>query len=234
MVAAAQNHPQAGRIVCDIERTSPLAVSALAQCYTGFVLDKLGKYGAMSPRISALLPGMKVCGTAVTVLGADVSVRRMAIDLAKPGDVLVVAAGGVEDRACFGEYTARQMAARGLAGIIIDGATRDAADIRRVGFPTFVRAVTPRNFSYPLAEMGAVNVQVVCGGATVAPGDVILGDDDGVVAVPRMLAEAMAATIVSEMNADTEKRRGNLEKPFDLADTLVERGYVFERSGSRA
>jgi 4-hydroxy-4-methyl-2-oxoglutarate aldolase len=100
----------------------------------------------------------------------------MAIDLALPGDVLVVAAGGVTDYACFGDGTAQRMMLKGMAGAVVDGSTRDARFLRQLAFPTFVRGVTPRNYHYPVsAEYGAVNVSVVCGGVLVEPGDVILG-----------------------------------------------------------
>lgn len=120
------------------------------------------------------------------------------------------------------------MDARGIAGIVIDGATRDAADIRRLMFPTFARAVTPRNFAYPLREKGSVNVQISCGGTIVNPGDLVIGDDDGVVVVPREAAEQMAIFIGQAYTADVEKRRGDLKRPFGLEEELVRNGYRIE------
>src|SRR5437773_1331354 len=107
------------------QRPSKDVVDALAQCYTGFVLDRLGKVGAMR-HISPLSPGMRVCGPATTCQGPDLTLRRMAIDLAMAGDVLVVAAGGNQAIACFGDGTARRMLLKGLQSAVIDGATRDA------------------------------------------------------------------------------------------------------------
>jgi 4-hydroxy-4-methyl-2-oxoglutarate aldolase len=115
------------------------------------------------------------------------------------------------------------------AGVVIDGATRDAVQLRRLSFPTFVRRVTPRNFDYPFTpEYGAVNVEVSCGGVIVHPGDVIIGDDDGVVAVPKTQAEQMAETIVSEMLAQEREREIKAYKPYDVRDELRARGYTFE------
>ena len=87
--------PQQGVIKRSFDRSAFGAVRALSGCYTGFVLDRLGKLGFMSPAMKPLSPGITICGLATTVLGAELEVRRMAINLAQPGDVLMVAAGGV-------------------------------------------------------------------------------------------------------------------------------------------
>ncbi|HYN08696.1 MAG TPA: RraA family protein [Vicinamibacterales bacterium] len=212
-----------------IQRPGVDGVRALAGCYTAFILDHLGKYGAMT-RIAPLSPGMQVCGPAVTSLGPDLTVRRMAIDLAQPGDVLVVAAGGVEDYACFGDGTARRMILKSMAGAVIDGATRDARFLRELAFPTFVRAVTPRNYHYPVsAEFGAVNVPIVCGGVTVHPGDLIVGDDDGVIVIPRESADSLAAILPQALEAERVKRQAATRyEPFAVDTELLERGYQFE------
>lgn len=223
-------HPDQGRIVRSITRPKPETIQALAECYTAFVLDHVGKYGAMEPSIQPLSPGSRMCGPAVTCLGPDLTVRRMAIDLAEPGDVVVVAANGSTDYACFGDGTARRMQLKQIAGIVIDGATRDAAGIRRLQFPTFVKGVTPRNYYYPTAPTyGAINVPVTCGGARVNPGDVIIGDDDGVIVVSREAADHIASTVLSNLRREQEARLLMTEfQPFNLEDELLERGYHFE------
>ena len=199
-VPGIHRHPSQGRIVREIQRPGSDILATLSESYTGFVLDLLGKRGAMSTELLPLDRGMKVCGPAVTSLGPDLSVRRMAIDLARPGDVLVVAAGGATDYSCFGDGTARRMLLKGIAGVVVDGSTRDAAGIRRLGFPTFVKGVTPSNYDYPVsAEFGSVNVPVVCAGVHVHPGDVILGDDDGVVVIPRQAAKGLTEKILEEL-----------------------------------
>jgi 4-hydroxy-4-methyl-2-oxoglutarate aldolase len=129
--------------------------------YTGLVLDHLGKHGCMTPEVKPVWSGASLCGPAITCLGTDWRIRSMAADLAEPGDVIVVAAGGVTEVACFGDMTATGWKSKGIEGVVIDGACRDVAGLRALGFPAFARAVTPRNFHYPAGlEHGAVNVPV--------------------------------------------------------------------------
>lgn len=183
----------------------------------------------MACAIQPLSPGMRLCGPAVTCLSPDLAIRKMAVDLAQPGDVLVIAAEGITERACFGEYTAHKMQLKGIAGVVIDGATRDAAQIRELGFPTFVRGVTPRNYSYPIDPLsGAVNVEVSCGGIIVRPGDLVFGDDDGVVVVPLEIAGQLAGTITAALQAEESKRSQQLHAPYNIEAELLARGYRFE------
>jgi 4-hydroxy-4-methyl-2-oxoglutarate aldolase len=162
----------------------------------------------------------------VTCRGPDVLVRRAAIDLARPGDVLVVAAAGCTDRACFGAATAEHMRAHGIAGIIVDGAVRDVAELRRLGFPTYAKAVTARNHTYPvnLAE-GAVNLPVDLDGRRVAPGDVIAADDDGVLIIPRGQVPGLAARVARAALAEDTKWVGRLGTEFGAVELLRAEGY---------
>ncbi len=127
--------------------------------------------------------GYKMAGRAVTVrtYPGDWAKSVEAIDVAEPGDVLVVEAGGVPP-AVWGELATHSALKRGLAGVVVDGAVRDTADIRKLGLPVFARHQTP-NCGEPKG-FGEINVAVKVGGRRVAPGDWVLGDDDGVVSVP--------------------------------------------------
>jgi 4-hydroxy-4-methyl-2-oxoglutarate aldolase len=222
--------PQQGVIYRTFDRSASAAVRALSACYTGFVLDRLGKLGFMSPAMKPLGLGTRICGLATTVLGAELEVRRMAINMAQPGDVLVIAAGGVTDYACFGDATALRMQLKGMAGCVIDGSTRDAASLRAMKFPIFVKGITARNYHYPYGgEHGAVNVPIVCDGVLVHPGDVVLGDDDGIVVVPAAVALMLSQTIERELAAEEATRKAMTAfKPYDVQGILVERGYRFE------
>jgi len=222
--------PQQGVIKRSFDRSAFGAVRALSGCYTGFVLDRLGKLGFMSPAMKPLSPGTRICGLATTVLGAELEVRRMAINLAQPGDVLMIAAGGVTDYACFGDATALRMQLKGMAGCVIDGSTRDAASLRETKFPIFVKGVTARNYHYPYGgDHGAVNVPIVCDGVLVHPGDVVLGDDDGIVVVPAAVAVTLAQTIERELAAEEATRKAMTSfKPYDVQGVLAKRGYRFE------
>lgn len=220
-------HPYHGKIIRQIRRPAPGEIEAIASTYTAFVLDRLGKQGSMARELKPLMQGMRCCGPAITALGPDLSVRRMAINLAEPGDVLVVAAGGGTDYACFGDGTANRMRLKPLAGAVIDGATRDAVGLRKLGFPTFVRDVTPKNYHYPVsAAYGAVNVPVNCGGQTVYPGDLIFADDDGVIVIPFDEVSRLAATIRDECEEEGADRAAMTTfEPFDVDAELRARGY---------
>lgn len=223
-------HPDQGKIFAKIDRPPAAVVEAFRGFYTGIVSDTLGKLGPMHHEIKPVAPGMKLCGPAVTCLGTDQTVRKLAMGIAEPGDVVVVAAGGVKEYACFGDMSATFLHARGVAGIVIDGATRDVAGIKQLGFPTFARAVTPRNYHYPAGgDHGAINVSVVCGGMLVNPGDIILGDDDGVIVVSKDVAEELARAVRSRLDVENHGRQVLLSGRggFDVTEELKGRGYEF-------
>lgn len=213
-------------VVTTVDRPDEDLTARFARLYTGLVLDQMGKQGAMQG-IDVLSPGMRVCGPAVTCLGVDLTVRRAAIDLARPGDVLVVAAGGLDEIACFGDGTARRMRTKGMAGAVLDACTRDSAGIRRLGFPTFSRGATARNLDYPaMGEVGAVNVPVVCAGVRVEPGDLVLGDDDGVVITPRAQIERVLAAAERKLREEVAERASWTHyPPFGAVEMLRQRGY---------
>ena len=144
--------------------------------------------------------------------------------------MLVIAAGGVTEFACFGDATALRMQLKGMAGCIIDGSTRDAASLRAMKFPMFVKGITARNYHYPYSgQHGAVNVPVVCDGVLVNAGDIVLGDDDGIVVIPAAEGLALAATIGKELEEEKAARAAMTEfKPYDIQDELRARGYRFE------
>ena len=224
-------HTRQGVINCNIVRPNPDSVAKIAETYSAFVLDRMGKHGVCLPNLKPLSQGMRVCGPAVTQLGADLSVRRMAIDLAEAGDVLVIGAGGIEDYSCFGDGTATRMALKNMAGTVIDGATRDAGFLREMQWPTFSRSVTSRNYHYPVAaEYGGVNVDIGFAGTIVRPGDVIFGDDDGVVVIPLEMVDDLAELVTKDIESERAFRRNMTEfVPFDVEDELIDRGYRFVR-----
>ncbi len=228
-VPGLHRHPNQGIVHTVIERVDSLTVKKYSDVYSAFVVDHFGKHPAMEVGIKPVAPGMKICGPAVTALGADLSVRRMAIDLMEPGDVLIVAAGNPSNRSCFGDGTALRMSTKSLGGAVIDGLTRDVDGIAELGFPTFCRGATQRNYHYPSdGEHGAVNVPVVCGGVLVNPGDLVIGDGDGVVAIERHLAEEAVDTIVANLDAEREMRAQMTSyEPFGVEQELRSRGYRF-------
>jgi 4-hydroxy-4-methyl-2-oxoglutarate aldolase len=226
----ATRHDHQGVIVTSIERPAPELVASCRGLYPALVLDHLGKHGCMTPDMKPVWSGASLCGPAITCLGADWRIRSMAADLAEPGDVIVVAAGGVTERACFGDMTATGWQTKGIEGAVIDGASRDVARLRALGFPVFAREVTARNYHYPAGvEHGAVNVPVVCAGALVEPGDIVVGDDDGVVVVPRRIAAEIVTAANAFLDAENGARAMLREQyvSFGVADQLKEHGYRF-------
>jgi len=224
-------HPKLGHIVTEIERPPADAVLKLSRCYTGLISDSLGKLGPMQEEIRPLGPGMRMCGPAVTYHGDDWTARKMAMELLRPGDVLVIDAGGSRDYASFGDFSATVVKGRGAAGVVIDGASRDLEGILQLGLPVFARAVTPRNRHYPAGpENCYVNLPVACGGVIVHPGDVIVGDADGVVVVPREIAADLGDQLERELESEPDKRQ-RLSGPgfsFGVRGELEALGYRFD------
>lgn len=220
-------HPFQGKVYRRIERPAIEHIETIAGTYTGFIIDRVGKHGALNHRIKPLHPEMRVCGPAVTVLGPELSLRLMAADIAQPGDVLMIAAGGVEDYACFGDGTARNMALQGIQGVVIDGSARDGRRIVTLGFPCFCSGITMRNYDYPVfAKLGAVNVPVSCGGAIINPGDLLFGDADGVICIPRMFVPELCENLREALLIETEERLAlGRDFRFNVEEELLNRGY---------
>ena len=164
------------------------------QVATSVAADAMNRSQAMVGAIKPLKPGLMLCGQARTVqaMVGDNGPLHAAVSLARKGEVLVVDACGCEDTAVWGEILTTPAIARGIAGVVLDGASRDAARIRELGFPVFCRAVVPRGPHKGFG--GVIDGPISAGGVPVSPGDLVLGDDDGVVVVPRSrIAEAAAA-----------------------------------------
>lgn len=174
-------------------------------CSVGDVLDSLGLVGVISASVlKPISDGQRIAGPALTVRyvpdrvapgygqlagkKAQLAGHFEAYSVAEPGDVLVVAAGGDPTISCLGGLSTRLAVRAGLAGTVVDGAVRDVASIRSTGYPIWACGVTPRTgkFRYEVIEIGGV---VECAGIQVAPGDLVLADDDGVAVVPSERAE---------------------------------------------
>ena len=182
------------------------------------IADAQAGFGIMDPGIHSIVPGVKAAGTAFTVKcypGSIITVHR-ALVRAKPGDVLVVD-GEADGRAgaLMGELMAREAIDRGLRGIVCDGALRDAAGLRELGFPSFARYVTPRVGVN--RRLGLTEVDVTVGGVVVRMGDYILADDDGVAVIPR----EQIAEIIEKVDAINVKEQGFADA-IDRHERLVD------------
>lgn len=211
-----------------VDRSAAQYIADIEQAYVAFVSDRIGRHYLLDPAIKPLEPTDKICGTAVTSLGTDLTVRRAAIDTMGPGDVLVVAAGGSGDWACFGDETAQKIVSRGGVAAIIDGCTRNSPGLVRMGFPTFCRGTAAHNYYYPHAiGSGSVNVPVSIGNVWIKPGDLIFGDRDGIVVIPSELAAKVAEIVPEDLEAERKLRAGvGLGFKSNVNDELVARGYV--------
>jgi 4-hydroxy-4-methyl-2-oxoglutarate aldolase len=202
----------------DFPRPPRELVERLGRLPIANISDAMNKAGVMHHELKPLWPGLRACGPAFTCSTVDLTVKKFALSLVQPGDVFVLAAGGVHDYACSGELSANILRWRGAAGAVIDGAARDLAGIRETGMPFFARAVTPRNYHYPFGlEHGAVNLPVVCGGVAVRPGDLVVADDDGVVVVPQENAADIATAAEAIFAAEAQRRAGILAGKAPLA-----------------
>jgi regulator of RNase E activity RraA len=149
--------------------------------------DAMDRFGLMSPVIVAQWPGARCAGPAFPILtreGDNLAIHR-SLPLVRPGDVLVINGLGADTRALFGDLLAEACLAGGVAGVVIDGAVRDADAIGELGLPLWAKARTPAG---PTKNgPGAIGGTISCGGLVVAPGDLVIGDGDGVAVVPRDL-----------------------------------------------
>lgn len=180
-------------------------VMTLRKYSTSTLSEVMGKRGYMSHEIKPITPDIKLAGPATTVfchVGDNLTLHK-AIEIAAPGDVLVVEAGGYKEAGgMWGEIMSFAAKARGIEGLVIDGAVRDVKAIREMAFKVFARAVSPGGTVK--ATMGKINEPVVCGGLRVCPGDIVIGDDDGVVAVPARLAHDVQQ--MAERRAKEERK----------------------------
>jgi regulator of RNase E activity RraA len=225
-MAGIERHMLHGQIVRDVERPSPELIKRFEKHDTAKLVDSMGGYGAMHFEIKPLENHMRILGTALTVLTrpGDALYVQKAIDETRPGDVIVIAAGGYKDVCVIGERLGYFFKRKGAAGIIVDGAIRDAVGMVADSPPTFARSTCIRIFGS--TGPGAINVPVSCGGVTVNPGDIILGDRDGVAVVPREdaarvadLADAHLEGELSRMKAVEEG--GSVTDVFQLAPKLA-------------
>jgi regulator of RNase E activity RraA len=203
-------------------------VSRFAGLASANLADAMGRFHWMDAGMRSR-SGLPLSGLAVTVCArpADNLMVHKAMDVAEPGDILVVCTCGNTTSAVFGELMATAAKAKGLGGIVVDGAIRDVDAIAQMGFPAFSRTVCPGGCDKD--GWGEINVPVSCGGTVVMPGDIVVGDDDGVAVVPRADAEAVLALVTALMENETKRiaeiHGGLLFKP-EIDATLRQKGAI--------
>jgi 4-hydroxy-4-methyl-2-oxoglutarate aldolase len=220
-------------IYYNITRPAPALLEAFHEVSTAALSDAMGRHGAVSSNIRPIYEGIRMVGSALTVLcfPGDNIMTHKALQMVEPGDVLVIDDGDY-DTGCFGHRSALHARSRGGVGVVASGSVRDVAMLRRDRFPTFARGVSPRAPQKNVA--GSINVPVHIGGIVICPGDIVVGDDDGVVVVPL----AMADEILDKAKVRERKERESTdlasgELPPDPAGAALQlddllRGKVIE------
>jgi 4-hydroxy-4-methyl-2-oxoglutarate aldolase len=197
---------QLGIVKRNIQRADKAAVEQLSKLGVATIHEAMGRVGLLKPYMRPAYGGAKICGTAVTVLlqPGDNWMLHVAAEQLQPGDVVVAACTTDSEDGFFGDLLATSFQARGAKGLIIDGGVRDVAELEQMGFPVFSRAIHAKGTIK--ATLGSVNIPVICAGALVHPGDVVIADVDGVVVVPAALAQQVADAAEHRESFEGEKR----------------------------
>jgi 4-hydroxy-4-methyl-2-oxoglutarate aldolase len=209
-----------GHIYYNIVRPAPSLLEAFKDLPTSTLSDAMGRHGALDAAIRPVYDNIRMVGCALTVLcfPGDNVMTHKALTMVTPGDVLIIDDGDY-NTGCFGHKSALLARARGGAGVVVSGSVRDVAALRQDRFPTFARSISPR--APQKNTPGSINVPVQIGGIVVNPGDIVVGDDDGVVVVPLAMAEQILAKARIRDRREQENAKAG-ELPLDPAGAVLQ------------
>ena len=219
-------------VIRDFERVDPALVEQAAKFPSSILADVAGRRGALSGRIAPLAPAMRFAGPALTVevRPGDNLMIHAALAVAKPGDVIVVDGKGDLSSALMGEIMCQQCVALGVAAVVIDGAVRDSEAIRELGFPMYAAGLNPNGPTKFVP--GRLNHPISLGGVSVKPGDLVVGDADGVTVIEREKAAAMlplaAKKVADEMKRIADIKSRKALRPGWLDGALRAAGVIKE------